>query len=120
MIQLNIEKYHKMVDLLTKNKEIELNKKYWVSEWSWMPIYDGIYPCEEIIREHAVIDGIDCYFTNKNNRVYFKEDIFENKEDAEEMCKWQNSFSYDYDSQISKANIVNKLITFENYHWKLK
>lgn len=78
----------------------------------------GVY--EEIIREHAVVNGIDCYFTNENNRVYFKEDLYEKKEDAELMCDWQNSFGYDYETMISRKNDVRKYITFDNCHWKYK
>jgi len=111
-------KYHEYTELQTK--EIEFGKKYFVCEWSWNPICDGRFVYEEIIREHAVIDGIDCYFTNKNNRVYFKEDIHETEEEAEKTCDWQCSFGYDYETMISKQNRVLKLITFDNYHWRYR
>ena len=113
-----VSKYHEYTELQVK--EIEFGKKYFVCEWSWSSLCDGRFVYEEIIREHAVIDGIDCYFTNKNNRVYFKEDIYDNKEDAEKMCDWQSSFSYDYETMISKQNRVMKLIEFDYYHWRYR
>lgn len=110
--------YKELLPIVYKDKEIELNKKYWVTEWSWSPICDGRGVYEEIIRDHAVVNDIDCYFTNKNCRVYFKEDIYENKEDAERACKWQNSFGYKYETNISRKNDVN--IHFDSWcHWHI-
>lgn len=112
--------YKELMQEINRDKPIELNRKYWATEWSWSPMCDGRVVCAETIREHAVIDGIDCYFTNNNNRVYFKEHLFEDKEDAENACNWQNSFGYDYDNTISRQRDIMKLIGFENCHWKLK
>lgn len=112
--------YKNMLSQIHKDKEIELNKTYWVTEWSWSPMCDGRYVYEETIREHAVINGVDCYFTNKNNRVYFKEYIYTDKEEAERVCDWQNSFGYDYDEFISREADIRPFIEFVAYHWKLK
>lgn len=115
-----IKAYKNMINNIHKDKVVELNKTYWVTEWSWNPMCDGRYVYEETIREYANINGIDCYFTNKNNRVYFKEDIFTDKEEAQNACDWQNSFGYTYEECVSRENDVRRLIEFENYHWKLR
>lgn len=115
-----VEVYKNILPIIYKDKNIELNKTYWVTEWSWSPMCDGRYAYEETIREHAVINNIDCYFTNKNNRVYFKEDIYNNKEDALKALKWQNSFAYDYNDIVSREHDIMSLIEFENFHWKYR
>jgi hypothetical protein len=120
-MDIEVKKLHKLLTILQKNKKIELNKQYYTTEWSWYPMSDGRFVYEETIREHAVIQGVDCYFTNANNRIYFKEDLYENKEDAEEMCKWQNGLKgYDYDDKLSRERYIKQFITFEAYHWKYK
>jgi hypothetical protein len=56
----------------TKDKVIELNKTYWVSEWSWQPISDGIFCYEETIRDAISYYGqVNAYCTTKNYRTYF-------------------------------------------------
>lgn len=115
-----VKVYKIMLNTVQKDKEIELNKTYYVTEWSKNSLIDGRFVNEETIREHAIINGIDCYFTNSNNRVYFKENIYTNKEEAQEVCNWQNSFGYDYEMVVSRENDVRKFIDFENFHWKLK
>jgi len=117
----NIAKVYKdMLEEINKNKIVILGRPCWATEWSWSPLCDGRGVYEEVMREHAIINGIDCYFTNKNNRIYFKEHLFENKEDAEKACKWQNSFGYDYEDIVSREKDIRKFIIFENYHWKYK
>lgn len=111
--KIEIAQIHKLLDLYTKNKEIELGKTYYTCEWSWQPICDGIFVYEEIIRDYKIVEGIDVYFTNKNYRMYLKEDLYENKSDAQKMCNWQNSFGYDYDSKISRLNLVRKHLKYE-------
>ena len=98
--------YKKMLPTIHKDKEIELNKTYWVTEWSWSPMCDGRFVYEETIRSHKVINGIDCYFTDSNYRTYFKEDIYESREEAEEVVRWQNKFAYDYETIISRQNDI--------------
>jgi hypothetical protein len=115
-----VKVYKEMLIVVQNEKQIDLNKKYWVTEWSWNPMCDGRIVCEETIREHAIINGIDCYFTNMNNRIYFKEDIYATKEEAIKVLSWQNNFGYDYNAIISRENDVRNFIKFENYQWKYK
>ena len=113
-------KIHELFDITQKNKIITLDKTYYVTEWSHQLLCDGRYVYKEIIRDYARINGIDCYFTNTNNRIYFKEDLYETETEAEEMCRWQNSFGYDYETKISRENIIKNFITFEDCHWRYK
>lgn len=115
-----VNKYKEILDNSQKDKVIELNKTYFVSEWSWSPMCDGRFVYEETIREHTIINGIDCYFTNTNNRIYFKEDIYETRKEAEKACEFQNSFTYEYEMLISRERDVREYISFVNYHWRLK
>ena len=75
-------------------KEIELNKTYWVSEWSWTPIADGYFAYEQTIRSVENIDGVMVYRTEKNNRKYFAWDLYETEEEAKKMSEFKNSYGY--------------------------
>ncbi len=111
---INISQIQELIALSQKNKVIELEKTYYTVEWSWQPICDGRFVYEEIIREHKIVNNIDVYFTNKNYRRYLKEDLYENKEDALKMCAWQNSFGYDYETKISRDNLIKNSLESEN------
>jgi hypothetical protein len=115
-----VKTYKDMLKEINKNKIIILGRPCWATEWSWNPCCDGRGVYEEVMREHAIINGIDCYFTNKNNRVYFKEHLFENKEDAKKACSWQNSFGYDYENIVSRERDIMEFIRFNNGHWRYK
>ena len=100
-----------MVSLAKSNYSLrELNKSYWVAEWSWRPICDGIYPYEELLRfsqqfELKIFRYDSCwiykcpvYQTMKNNRFYFPWEVCDSKEDAANICNIANQFGYGYDS----------------------
>lgn len=87
------------------NKKIELGKEYWVSEWSWSPIFDAYIPYQEKIRFVENIDGYNVYTTGKNYRYYFAWDIYNTKEEAEEMCKFKSKYSYDWCMKIESGLI---------------
>ena len=95
-----VEKYNK--------KDIELNKTYWVSEWTWNPMTDGYTCCEEVIRYKQNIDGINVYTTGTSYRYYYAWDIYETKEDARKMSSFKDGFGYDWcpvEFVISKEKI---------------
>lgn len=94
--------HYVLEELSKQNKKIELDKTYWVSEWSWYPIYDGIFSYEEHIRSSKSNDGVTAFYTNKNYRTYFYWDIYETKEECNEVCSLKNSFGYDWDTAVRK------------------
>lgn len=100
----------------------ELNKTYWVAEWSWQPICDGIYTYEETLRfvqpfilkmEYEGCHGTwtyccPVYQTMKNNRYYFPWEVCDSKEDAANVCNIVNQFGYGYDS--ARGDVVRWLV----------
>lgn len=76
------------------DKKIELNKTYWVSEWSWNPIADGYITQPEVIRYKETIDGINVYTTGTNYRYYYAWDLYESKEDCKKMSDFKDRFAY--------------------------
>jgi hypothetical protein len=86
----------------------ELNKSYWVAEWSWNPIVDGISPCKEILRfvqefkfsSGAFLFSYTCqiYQTSENNRYYFPWEIYSTETDARIACNIMNSWGYDIEA----------------------
>ncbi|GAB6989516.1 hypothetical protein [Paenibacillus pini] len=99
-----------VLETLSKlSKTVELDKTYWVSEWSWTPISDGIYSYEEHLRNSKVNNNITAYYTDKNYRTYFPWDIYETKEECDLACKLKNSFGYDWDIGLGKFIRMNDL-----------
>lgn len=98
---------------LYNGKNIELNKKYFVSEWSWNPICDGYNVYPETIRYMQEIDGFKVYTTGKNYRHYFSWDIHETEDTAREIANLKNSYGYDWcdmeNNLIDKNKIINEL-----------
>ena len=90
---------------LYNNKIIELNKEYFVSEWSWNPIDDGIYTYKEIIRNVEDVDGYKVYATGSNYRHYFSWDIHDTKEECDLICDIKNQYGYDWDIKIHNGII---------------
>lgn len=84
-----------------QNQDIEINKKYWVSEWSWQTIYDGNFPCEEKLRHKMNIAGLGIYATGTSCRTYFAWDLFDTEKECKEMCSFKDSFGYDWEIAIS-------------------
>lgn len=98
----------------TKDKVVELNKTYWVSEWSWQPMCDGMFCYEETIRDALnYYNLVTAYCTTKNYRTYLPWDIYETKEECQLITNFKNSFGYDWDIATNKFmrdnNIGNKL-----------
>lgn len=98
----------------TKDKNIMLDRTYWVSEWSWEPICDGIHCYEETIRDAInYYNQVTAYCTTKNNRTYFPWDIYESKEECELITDFKNSFGYAWEIATNKFmsdnHIGNKL-----------
>ncbi|MMZ62939.1 hypothetical protein D1872_251680 [compost metagenome] len=89
-------------ELSKQNKKIELDKTYWVSEWSWTPISDGIYSYEEHIRSSKRNGSVTAFYTNKNYRTYFAWDIYETKKECDKVCELKNSFGYDWNIAVHK------------------
>lgn len=81
-----------------ENDSLDLGKEYYVSEWSYNPICDGICTYKEIIRENKN----NIYYTQTNHRKYFIWDIWDKKEYSDYLCDFKNKFAYDWDKGISK------------------
>jgi len=94
----------------TSKKNILLNKNYFVSQWSYTTIYDGIFSYEETIDRYKTfrvqinddlkkdLKKIKIYYTNTNYRCYLPFDIYDNKQDCILISSFKNSFGYNFDS----------------------
>jgi len=94
----------KVLEILSEmfsDSEIEINKSYYVSEWSWVPISDGNFPYQQKINYKTNINGIDIFATGTSCRTYFAWDLFDTEEDCRKMCKFKNSFGYDWERALS-------------------
>lgn len=105
---------------LHNDRYIELNKEYFVSEWSWTPIADGYSVFPETIRHVQEIDGYKVYTTGKNYRHYFAWDIHKTEEAARKMTNLKDSYGYDWcdveNHLIDKSKIINtpdRALSFE-------
>lgn len=116
---VSLDSLHSLIDFYEQSKNIELNKTYWASEWSWQPMCDGIYSYEQEIRQHLVVEGIDVYFTNTNYRFYLKEDLYDSKDMCDKMCSWKNEFSYNYVVFIDRKKIIEDLIEYKEIDGKI-
>lgn len=99
------ETANKAIEWLIKNtkyKEILLGNKYYVSEWSWQSICDGIFVYEEYIRNCKEFGVVRAYCTCRNYRTYFPWDIYESKKECQVITDFKNSFGYDWDIAISE------------------
>lgn len=98
---------------LYNNKNIELGKTYYVSQWSYNPICDGYFSYTETIRYKKNVNGINLYYTGNNYRGYFAWDIYESKEEAIAMSDFKDTYAYDWgvhESKLVDYVIRNKLI----------
>lgn len=97
----------------------ELNKDYFVAEWSWIPMVDGVFSHVERLKyaqEFIVPDEKYKWMTRKyivyqtgtNNRWYFHWEVFDTKEDSETGCAFQDMWVYDYD--MARYDMLNWLI----------
>ena len=91
-------------------KEIKLGETYWVSEWSWTPLYDGYKEYEAVIRNVEVINGYNVYTTGKNYRHYFAWDICQTKEEAKEISKIKDSYAYDWPMKVDSGLIEGSMV----------
>lgn len=78
------------------DKEIKLNKEYWVSEWSYDPLYEGYDVYKATITKVEDVNGYKVYSTNKNKRYYFAWDIHNSRFEADKISDLKNSYLYDY------------------------
>lgn len=100
-----------MINVLNQGQKIlkQLNKKYWIAQWSWQPICDGIYPSETTITNfYTLDDGTFVYFSKYNNRKYFGFQLCETEEEAEKVSDLLNSFSYDSIIAINEMTYSEK------------
>lgn len=91
-----------ILENIFQDSDIDINKEYWVSEWSWQPICDGNFPCQQTIRRKINIAGLDIYATGTSCRTYFAWDLFDAEKECTEMCSFKNSFGYDWEIAISE------------------
>ena len=103
-IYRNEKEYVKtLINVLNQGQKFlkPLNTKYWVAQWSWQPICDGIYPSETTITGYYILPSGDfVYFSKFNNRRYFGFQLCETKEECEKVCDILNSFGYESDIAI--------------------
>lgn len=100
-----IKKTHPLIDRLYEHNEkpIELDKEYYVAEWSWTPVYDGFIIRTEKIRFKDVrendriheMNGLNIYLTGQNHRIYYAYQVHDNEKNAIEAMNFINSFGYD-------------------------
>lgn len=110
----NIKGIDEQIEELKKkynDREISLGDSYWVSEWSWSPIYDGYKEYEETIRNVENIDGYKVYTTGKNYRHYFAWDIHKTKEEAAEISNVKHRYAYDWPMKVDHRLIESSLVT---------
>lgn len=86
----------------TKEMKFELGRTYFVPEWSWNPISDGIFVYDETIRDVNDLGITKAYCTCTNYRTYFAWDLFDNKSDCQAMCDFKNSFGYDWEMAMEE------------------
>ncbi|MFC3803860.1 hypothetical protein [Cohnella sp. GCM10012308] len=84
------------------HKEIELDRTYWVSEWSRTPLTDGIFSYKQQISSSRVSGNVVAFYSKGNNRTYFPWDIYESKEECDEACALKNDFGYAWDNALEK------------------
>lgn len=77
-------------------KEIELHKVYWLSEWSYDPLYEGYDVYIGVLRKVTEINGYNVYTTDRNCRYYFPWDIHISKYEAEKISGLKNTYLYDW------------------------
>lgn len=85
----------------TKDETIDLDRKYFVSEWSWTPIADGIYVYEEVIKDCKTYENIKVYCTGTNYRTYLPWDIYDSEDDCTLITNFKNSFGYAWEEEQS-------------------
>ena len=78
------------------SKKIKLNKEYWLSEWSYDPLYEGYDVYKGVITKVEEINGYKVYSTDKNSRIYFAWDIHISKYEAEKISDLKNIYLYDW------------------------
>lgn len=77
----------------------DLSRGYWVSEWSWSPLCDGIFPSfHEKIPYFKFIDGLCFYVSGTNYRVYAQWDLCSTEQECQELCSKKNSCGYEWDT----------------------
>lgn len=91
----------------TKDKVIDLDKTYFVSEWSWNPWVDGNDVHDETIRDCKDYGTTKVYCTCNNYRTYLPWDIYESREDCQLITDFKNSFGYDWD--IENGNFLSEI-----------
>lgn len=108
----------------------DLSHGYWVSEWSWQPICDGVFPTfHEKIPYFKFVDGLCFYVSNTNNRVYAQWDLCGTEEECKKLCDEKNQCGYEWDilynkmlkgyalnSGIGMAHYFGWFKQVENYH----
>lgn len=109
------------------DKEIELNKTYYVSEWSWNPMRDGYIVDQETIRYVEEIDGVKVYTTGLNHRHYYAWDLYDDFDKAVIMTKYKNSYGYDWsdiDNHIKFSQLsytpdkIVRIIGYDDIDWE--
>ena len=89
------------------NKKIKLNKEYWISGWSYDPLYEGYDVYKGIIVRAEKINGYDVYYTDRDCRYYFSWDIHTSRFNAEDISDLKNIYLYDW-VEYGEENLFNR------------
>ncbi len=108
MIKKEIEEKIYKLKKRYNNKHVKLNKEYWLSEWSYDPLYEGYDVYKGVIKEVKEINGYKVYFTDKNCRYYFAWDIHISKVEAEKISDLKNVYLYDW-CEHGEEDLINGL-----------
>ena len=90
------------------DKKIKLFKEYWISEWSYDPLYEGYDVYKGVITKVEEINGYKVYSTDKNCRYYFAWDIHTSKFEAEKISDLKNIYLYDW-CEYGEEDLINEI-----------
>lgn len=65
MIKTEIENEIYKLNKKYNDKKIKLHKEYWISEWSYDPLYEGYDVYKGVITKVKEINGYKVYYTDK-------------------------------------------------------
>lgn len=88
---------------------IQLDKEYYVAEWSRHPACNGNFVYKEKLRCKTNENGMNVYYTLGNSRSYLPYQICETKEEAEEVADFMNKFGYTHEDIRNEFLIENDI-----------